>query len=95
MNNIKTIADFKRAMIPGTFWETTHKYIGEDQTARKSLGIRECVLNNTVGFGFTVDIMRVAHSDWPKRTEFSTEDGGNVVIITKPGFAELRYIQRN
>ena len=55
MNNIKTIADFKRAMIPGTFWECTHKYIGKNPSKPKSLGLRECVLNNSVDFGFKTE----------------------------------------
>ena len=69
---IKTIADFKRAMIPGTYWEATHQYL-EGRPPEKSLGVRECVLNNSVGFGLRSASGEVSHADWPKRTEFSVE----------------------
>jgi hypothetical protein len=93
MTNIKTIADFKRAMIPGTFWEATHQYIGEHPSEPKSLGVRECALNNSVDFGFKTD-NGISYSPWPKKGEFITEENGTVVVITKPGFCQLRYIQR-
>jgi hypothetical protein len=95
MNNIKTIADFKRAMTVGTFWEATHRFIGDNPSAPKSLGVRECGLNNTVNFGFKTDRGTISYCDWPKKAEFSTSDNGNTVVITKPGFCELRYTQRN
>ncbi len=93
MNNIKTVADFKRAMVPGTTWECTHRYIGEHPSEPKSLGRRECVLANSVDFGFESANSpgEISHCQWPKRANMTTEDGGNVVILTTPGFCELRY----
>ena len=90
MNNIKTIADFKRAMTIGTKWEATHKYTNNNPTEPKSLGIRECGLNNTVDFGFLTDRGTTSYCKWPKKSEFSTEDNGNVVVITTD-FCELKY----
>jgi len=95
MNNIKTIADFKRAMVPGTCWEAIHRYIGDNPSEPKSLGIRECGLNNTVDFGFKTDRGTISHCQWPTKATFSTSDNGNTVIITQPGFCELRYTQRS
>lgn len=94
MNNIKTIADFKRAMVPGTFWEANHRYINNNPTQPKSLGIRECSLNNSVNFGFKTDHNSTSHCSWPKRKEFSTLDDGNIVVITTD-FCELQYRQVN
>ena len=94
MTTIKTIADFKRAMTPKTIWETTHRYIGDRPSAEKSLGVRECALNNSVGFGFQTE-NGISHADWPKRAEFSTEENGRVVVITKEGFVQLKYTQHN
>lgn len=95
MNSIRTIADFKRALIVGTHWEAYHKYLGEHPTEQKSLGIRTVAVNRGIGFGFETDRRTISYCDWPKKAEFSTEDGGNVVVITEPGFFELRYIQRH
>lgn len=94
MNKIEKIKDFKRAMIVGSKWEAFHKYIGEHPSEQKSLGIRECVLSNSVEFGFMNEIV-ISHCKWPTKEEFSTEDDGNVVVITKPGFCQLRYIEMN
>lgn len=94
MNNIRTIADFKRAMTIGTFWEASHQYIDNHPTPPKSLGIRECALNNSVDFGFKTDRGTISHCSWPKKKEFSTLDSGNTVVITNE-FCELRYTQRN
>ena len=92
MRKIKTIADFKRAMQPGTFWKTTLEYIGKRFTApTKSLGIRECVLNNSVDFGFKSLKSKVSHSTWPKKSEFSVVD--DTIIIRIKDFCELRYTQ--
>jgi len=87
---IKTIADFRRAMLPGTIWETTHQYIGQRLTEEKSLGTRECALNRSVGFGFKTK-MGVSYCDWPKRAEFSTENNGRTIVITRKGFVRLKY----
>jgi hypothetical protein len=92
MNNIKTIADFKRAMLLGTTWEATHEYTGNNPTPPKNLGIREVGLVRTTNFGFKTDRGTISYCDWPKKSEFSTEDNGNVVVITK-GFCKLRYRQ--
>lgn len=91
MKKIKTIADFKRAMQPGTFWKTTHKYIGRNPSSSKSLGIRECVLNNSVDFGFKSSTNYISHSAWPKKSEFSVNN--DTIIIRKKDFCELQYTQ--
>ena len=95
MNNIRTITDFKRAMIVGGHWEAYHKYLGECLTEQKSLGIRTVAINRSTGFGFNTDRGSISYCDWPKKSEFSTEDDGNVVVITIAGFVQLKYIQRN
>ncbi len=95
MNNIRTIADFKRAMVVGTHWEAYHKYIGEHPTEQKSLGVRTVGANTPTCFKFNTDHGTSSRCDWPKKTEFTTEDDGNVAIITVDGFCELRYIQRS
>jgi hypothetical protein len=93
MNNIKTIADFKRAMVPGTFWEAQHRYTNNNPTPPKSLGIREVGKAQSNSFAFKTDRGTLSWCDWPKKSEFSTSDNGNVVVITTD-FCELRYIQR-
>ena len=86
---MKTIADFKRAMIPGTKWHTTHRYINNNPTPPKDMGIRECGLNNSVDFGFINPASgQISHCSWPKKSEFSVE--GNTIVITND-FCELRY----
>ena len=95
MNNIRNIADFKRAMVVGSHWEAYHKYLGEHPTEQKSLGIRTVAVNRSIGFGFNTDRGSISYCDWPKKAEFSTEDDGNVVVITVDGFVQLKYIQRH
>jgi len=90
---MKSIADFKRAMKPGTFWSCTHQYIGAHPSAPKELGTRECLVSNTVSFGFRTVSDSVSFSNWPKKAEFSVE--GDTVVITKAGFCTLRYTQEN
>jgi hypothetical protein len=92
MNNIKTIADFKRAMLLGTTWEATHEYTDNNPTPPKNLGIREVGVVRTTNFGFKTGRNTISYCDWPKKSEFSTEDNGNVVVITT-GFCKLRYRQ--
>jgi hypothetical protein len=86
---MKSIADFKRAMILGTTWEANAQYIGDFPSSPKTLGVRDCGLNNTVGFGFITESGSISHSDWPKKSEFSVQDG--VVTIEKEGFVRLTY----
>lgn len=96
MNNIKTIADFKRAMLPGTFWYATHRYTDNNPTPKKYLGLRECGLNNSVDFGFKTGKApngSISHCSWPKKSQFSTIDNGNTVVI-KTSFCELTYTQK-
>jgi hypothetical protein len=87
---MKTIADFKRAMIVGSMWECTHQYIGNNPSNPKSLGLRECGLNNSVDFGFKTD-SGISHCAWPKKANFTID--GETVVITQIGFCELRYTQ--
>ena len=88
---IKTIADFKRAMVPGTKWAATHAYIGKNPTPEKSLGTRECGLNNTVNFAFKTDRGTLSYCSWPKKAEFSTENNGKTIVITQENFCRLTY----
>ncbi len=92
MNNIKNINDFKLAMTVGTTWECTHRYIDLPKLPVKSLGIRKCGLSNTVNFGFTTDNGSISRCRWPNKKQFSTEDNGNVVVITT-SFCILKYIE--
>ncbi len=85
---MKTLADFKRTMVPGTFWEATHKYRGKNPTKPKSLGRRECVHINTVGFGFRSASGATSYCDWPRRKEVAFE--GDIVTI-KNTFTQLVY----
>ena len=94
MNNIKTIADFKRAMLLGTTWEATHEYTNNNPTPPKSLGVREVGLVRATSFGFKTDRGTISYCGWPKKSEFSTEDNGNVAVITTD-FCKLRYRQVN
>jgi hypothetical protein len=85
---MKSIADFKRAMILGTTWEAKREYLGDTKYSN-TLGVRDCGLNNTTGFGFITESGSISHSDWPKKSEFSVQDG--VVTIEKEGFVRLTY----
>ncbi len=87
-----TIADFKRAMVIGSVWECTHRYIGDNPSELKSLGVRECALNNSVDFGFKTDA-GISHCSWPTKSTFSMD--GHTVVITRVGFCELRYTLLN
>ena len=98
MDKIKTIADFKRSMDIGSVWDTKHRYIGNATTdpsgksPYKDMGVRECVLNNSVDFGFKDPKSgNTSHSRWPKKVEFTVTDNGHTVIITKENFCELTY----
>jgi hypothetical protein len=86
---MKTIADFKRSMVVGTKWRAQHRYIGEHPSEISDLGVRECVLNNSVDFGFKTATGNISHSSWPRKGEFLYRDGS--VYITKKGFCELIY----
>jgi len=91
MNNIKTIADFKRAMVIGSTWETTHKYTDNNPTLPKNMGIRECGKIQSNCFAFiNPESGQLSYCNWPKKTEFSTRDNGNIVVITT-SFCELTY----
>ena len=93
---MKTIADFKRTMVPGTFWESTHEYIGEHPTPPKDFGVRECVLANTVNFALLTEKANgekvPSYSMWPAKKEFSVRQDG-AVVIEKAGFVRLIYKQ--
>ena len=90
MNNIKTIADFKRAMIVGTRWQASHRYIDGNPTPPKDLGIREVGKVQSNSFAFKTGRDRLSWCNWPKKAEFSTADNGNTVVIRNE-FCELRY----
>jgi len=85
---MKTVADFKRAMLPGTTWQATHMY--NDKGVVTDLGERVCGLNNTVNFGFIIPEKenRISHCDWPKASE-CTFDGDKVTI--NKGWVTLTY----
>jgi len=85
---VKTIADFKRAMQPGSRWLGVHEYIGNHPSEPRSLGIRECVHSNTANFGFRTPKDSISYMDWPKKAEFAAN--GNTVTITND-FARLTY----
>ena len=87
---IKTIADFKRAMIKGTKWHSIHEFTGDNPKPPVDMGVRECGLNNSVDFGFIIPEKsgRVSHCNWPKKSEFST-DGQTVTIDS--GWVVLKY----
>jgi len=88
---IKTIADFKRAMQLGTKWHTTHKYTNGPYTSpTKDMGVRECGLHYTIDFGFKTDHDTISHCTWPKKAQFRM-DGDTVVITTS--FCQLKYTQ--
>ena len=95
MNNSKTIADFKRAMSLGTFWECIHQYTDKEP---KSLGVRECLNNNTVGFGFRSENTEldgevvISYCGWPKKNQFSINKSGSVVITHS--WVKLIYTQK-
>ena len=90
MSSIKTVADFKRAMQPGTFWLCQHRYTNKNQTEPMNLGIRECKLSNTVGFASKTGRGTLSRCDWPTKDQFSVCSG--TVVITR-SFCELRYTQ--
>jgi len=92
MSNIKTIADFKRSMVVGSTWETTHKYTTNNPIPPKSLGIRKVGKVQSNSFAFITDSGNLSWCDWPKKSEFSVVDNGTTVVITKE-FCELRYIE--
>ena len=93
MNNIKSIADFKRAMRIGTRWEALHEYINNNPTPPKNLGIREVGKVQSNSFAFKTESGALSWCDWPKKSEFSTEDNGNTVVITTD-FCRLRYTEQ-
>lgn len=87
---MKTVADFKRAMVVGTKWKATHAYLSGAGAPSKPLGTRECGLANTVSFAFVnPESGELSYCDWPKKAEFSFENG--VVTIVKEGFCKLTY----
>jgi len=93
MESIKSIADFKRTMVVGTFWEATHQFLEKyTPTKIKDLGIRKCVCSDTVKFGFFNEkVGGVSYCDWPNKKSFSVEN--NVVIIQEDEFCKLTYKQ--
>jgi hypothetical protein len=87
---METIADFKRAMTIGSKWHTTHRYIGNNPTEPKDLGIRECAIVQSNSFALrNPESGKPSFCDWPKRGEFSSNE--NSVTITKEGFCQLVY----
>lgn len=94
---MKTVTDFKRLMVPGSKWQTTHEFLGARSTPPKDLGIRECgkVQSNAFALIMPDDSTkaeqagRLSWCDWPKAKECTfTPDS---VTITKPDFCRLTY----
>ena len=93
MNNIQSIADFKRALTVGSRWEATHEYINNNPTPPKNLGVREVGKVQSNSFAFKTEHNSLSWCDWPKKNQFSTEDNGNTVVITTD-FCRLRYTEQ-
>jgi hypothetical protein len=75
---MKTVADFKRAMILGSLWNSIHVKSGMDTKGRM------CKVTNSVGFALTVpENDKLSHCDWPKASDASFSDDGNTVTISK------------
>lgn len=74
---MKTLADFKRAMKPGTRWKAFNHIYG------KTLGDRTCAKATTVCFGFFPEeenAGRISHCDWPKACDFAVNEKGQAEI---------------
>jgi hypothetical protein len=93
MNDIKSIADFKRAMVVGSVWEALHEYINNNPTPPKNLGIRRVGHVQSNRFAFETVNGELSWCSWPKKSQFSTEDNGNTVVITTD-FCRLRYTEQ-
>jgi len=77
---MKTIADFKRLMIPGSIWHGAILTNGVWDDSR--LGTRECKLNNSVNFAFQskINIDKLSYCNWPKKTEAVFLQDGSILI---------------
>ena len=92
MTNIKTIADFKRAMVKGSKWQATHRFSRNPENVT-DLGVRVCGLNNSVDFGFIMPDKenRISHNQWPKKKEFNVSDDNTVTMDS--GWIIMTYKQ--
>lgn len=90
---MKTVADFKRLMTPGSIWNSTHEFIGEFPRPMTSKLNRKCECTDTVKFGLWQTrpdgTESVSHCDWPKASECTFE--GDKITITKDGSVRLTY----
>lgn len=90
MQPFKSVADFKRAMVKGSIWHTTHQYLKPNASVT-DMGIRTCVISQSNSFALQApDKDRPSWCDWPKASEFSSPASG-VGVITKPNFVQLTY----
>jgi hypothetical protein len=75
---MKTLADFKRALQPGTKWEGYNHYY------KSSFGVREIASAMSTKFGFKHirddGTMTVSWCDYPKAGDISFKEDGTVNI---------------
>lgn len=65
---MKTLADFKRAMVIGSKWSCFNHLYHSD------MGVRTCAHVDTVKFGFKSD-KGISFCDWPRAADLKIEDG--------------------
>ncbi len=82
---MKTLADFKRALTPGSKWETFHVLYNS------SMGVREVATIRSNSVGFRNELTgKISWLDFPKASQFKINNG-MAEIYTLEGNLLLTY----
>ncbi len=89
---MRTLADFKRALVPGSVWEFYHSGTGKTRTSP----VYKLQTNSVAFASADADSTHLSWLEWPKAKDvsFVTQTDGRVSIrIKNPAFGPDSYLQ--